>query len=80
MWHLYILKCRDGSLYTGVALDVQKRIEDHEAGRGSKYVRSKLPVKLLHTESFRLKVSAFKREAFIKQLTRGEKLKLIRAA
>ena len=73
-----MLKCHDGSSYTGVALDIQKRIQDPKAGRGSKYVRSKLPIKLVYQKSFRLKSSAFKREAAIKQLTRAQKLDLIK--
>ena len=77
MWHLYILQCSDKSLYTGIALDVKQRVREHAAGRGSAYVRSKLPVKLVYQESCRSRSSALKREAEIKQWTRREKLALI---
>ena len=80
MWFLYILRCEGGALYTGVTRDIPRRIREHAGGRGSKYLRSRTPLKLVHSESFRRKSSAFKREALIKSWSRAKKLELIRAA
>ena len=77
MWYLYILRCADGSLYTGVTKDVEKRLAAHSGPKGSRYVRFRLPARLVHRESFRLKTSAFKREAEIKRWTRPKKLALL---
>ena len=74
---VYILKCGDGSLYTGWTNDPEKRVRAHAAGRGAKYTRSRLPVEPVYTESFPEKAEAMRREAQIKRLTRGEKLALI---
>ena len=77
-WHLYILQCSDKSLYTGIALDVERRIREHTAGKGSAYVRSKLPIKLVYREPCRNKSSALKREAEIKGWTRRGKLAFLK--
>ena len=77
-WFVYILQCKDKSLYTGITNDLQKRLSDHRAGGGSKYVRSRLPVRIVHKENCRTKSKALKREAGIKRLTRQQKLKLIK--
>ena len=77
-WFVYILKCKDKSLYTGITNDIRKRLADHRAGRGSKYVRSRLPVRIVHSEKYLSKSKALKREAEIKRLTRQQKLKLIK--
>ncbi len=77
MWTVYILECADHSLYTGIALDPVKRLAAHNQGRGAKYVRSKLPVRLLYQEICLTKSSALRREAVIKQLSRSSKLALI---
>ena len=77
MWSVYILQCVDNSLYTGIALDVKRRIKEHTDGKGSRYVRSKLPVKLLYHEPCRGKSRALKREAEIKRLSRSKKLALM---
>lgn len=77
-WFVYILKCRDKSLYTGITNDIRKRLIDHRAGRGSKYVRSRLPVRIVRTETYKTKSKALKREAGIKRLARQQKLKLIK--
>jgi putative endonuclease len=74
VYHLYILKCSDNSLYTGITNDLENRLSKHEKGKGSKYVRSRLPFKLIHTEKFRTKSKALKREAEIKQWPREKKL------
>ena len=77
-WFVYILKCKDKSLYTGITNNIQKRLIDHRSGRGSKYVRSRLPVKIVHSEKVKTKSKALRREAEIKRLTRQQKLKLIK--
>ena len=77
MWYVYILRCADRSLYTGVTLNIQRRLKQHRSGKGSKYLRSHLPVKLVYKEAFRSKSAALKREARIKSLPRREKLVLV---
>ncbi len=74
---VYIVRCRDGSLYTGYAVDVEKRVATHNTGQGAKYTRSRLPVVLAYTETFETKSEALKREYAIKQLTRAKKEQLI---
>lgn len=76
-YYVYILRCGDGTLYTGYARDPQKRMQTHNAGRGAKYTRARLPVKLLYTECFSSRSEAQQREAQIKQLSRMQKLLLI---
>lgn len=76
-WQVYILECRDGSLYTGCTPDLNQRLQHHQAGTGAKYTRSRLPVKLVYSEKALDKSAAFKREAAIKKLPRSEKLKLL---
>ncbi|MBU0505512.1 GIY-YIG nuclease family protein [bacterium] len=74
---IYILKCCDKSLYTGITNDLEKRLSDHALGKGSKYVRSRLPFKLIYSEPAPSKSDALKRECAIKELTRDEKLALV---
>ena len=69
----YILKCSDGTLYTGWTVDLEKRLKSHNDGRGSKYTRARLPVRLVHQESFSSRKEAMQREYEIKQLSRKEK-------
>ncbi len=76
MYHVYILKCHDGTLYTGSTNDLQKRLETHNLGKGAKYTRGRLPVKLVYSESFATKGEALKREIALKSLPRKEKLLL----
>ena len=76
-WFVYMLECADGSLYTGVSNDLAKRVEKHNAGKGAKYTRSRLPVKLVYSETAPDKGEALKKEIKMKQLSRAEKLKLI---
>ena len=76
---VYILRCGDGTLYTGWTNDLEKRLRTHAAGRGGKYTRARLPVELVYTESCASAHEARSREWHIKQLTRGEKLRLIEA-
>jgi len=78
MYTLYILRCKDNSLYTGIAKDLEKRLEMHRAGTGSKYVRAKSPFAVVYTEECKDRSSATKREIEIKKLSKFEKEKLIR--
>lgn len=77
MYFVYIVRCSDNTLYTGSTNDIENRISAHNAGTGSKYTRSRLPVDLKYKEVCRTKSAALKREAAIKKLTRIEKIKLI---
>jgi predicted GIY-YIG superfamily endonuclease len=72
-WLVYLLHCSDGSLYTGITNDLPKRLKAHAAGKASKYTRSRLPVKLAHSEPQRSRSAALKREAAIKKLSRRQK-------
>ena len=73
----YILRCSDGTLYTGWTGDVEKRLDAHNKGMGSRYTRARLPVKLAHKEEFTSKIEAMRRERAIKKMTRAAKQKLI---
>lgn len=75
--HTYILRCGDGSLYTGWTNDLSRRLAAHQAGKGGKYTRSHLPVELVYFESYATPHEAMSREAAIKRLTRRQKLSLI---
>lgn len=78
MCYVYILECADKSLYTGWTLSLENRLEKHNKGKASKYTRARLPVKLVYYELFDNKIDAQRREWNIKQLSRKEKLKLIK--
>lgn len=75
--YVYILQCRDSSLYTGWTNDLDARVSTHQAGRGAKYTRSRLPVKLVYYERLPDKSTALRREAELKHLSHREKLLLI---
>lgn len=77
MNYVYILKCGDGTLYTGWTNNLEKRVQAHNTGKGAKYTRARLPVELVYFEGFEEKVDAQRREYRIKKLSRKEKLKLI---
>ena len=77
MNYTYIVKCSDGSLYTGWTNNLEKRIKDHNAGRGAKYTKERRPVVLVYKEEFPTKQEAMKREWEIKRLSRKEKLSMI---
>lgn len=79
MWHLYILKCADGTLYTGITNDLERRIKQHESGQGAKYTRGRAPFKLLYTKKFKTRSAASKKEVEIKKMSRAEKLEIIKA-
>ncbi len=77
MNYTYILKCRDGSLYTGWTTDLERRLKEHNSGKGAKYTKSRRPVVLAYYETFDTKEEAMKREYAIKQLKRKDKLMLL---
>ena len=73
-WFVYMVRCADGSLYTGIAKDVARRCQQHNTGTASRYTRSRLPVELVYHEDHHSQSSALKREAVIKTMDRQEKL------
>ena len=75
---VYLLRCGDGSLYTGITNDLARRLAAHRAGKASAYTRSRRPLSLVYRERARDRSAALRREAAIKRLTRGQKLELIR--
>lgn len=77
-WFVYILRCGDGTLYTGVTDNVQKRFAAHCAGKGAKYTRGRGPLELVYTEEAEDKPAALRREYAIKRMKRAEKLELVR--
>lgn len=77
MQYVYVLECADGSFYTGYTTDVNRRVEEHDAGEGAKYTRGRTPVELVHVEAFESQSAAMAREYEIKQLTRLQKERLI---
>ena len=78
-WFVYILRCSDGTLYTGVTDDVQRRLAAHRAGKGAKYTRGRGPLELVYTQEQPDKSAALRREFQIKKLTRPQKVRLISA-
>jgi putative endonuclease len=76
-WLVYILECSDNSLYTGITNNLERRLEEHRAGRGAKYTKHRNPLRVRYTEYRRTKSAALTREAAIKSLARSEKLALI---
>ena len=76
-WKLYILRCVDGTLYTGITTDVEKRLEAHRTGKGAKYTRGRGPLELVYTEECGDHSAALRRELAIKALPREEKWKLL---
>lgn len=79
-WFLYILECRDGSLYTGITLELERRLTQHNGGKASRYTRARLPVKMVYTEKCKNRSLALRREWAVKSLSRGEKERLIQTA
>ena len=75
-WYLYILRCGDDTLYTGITTDVQRRLADHRAGKGAKYTRGRAPLELVYEESCGTHSDALRREYAVKALPRAEKEKL----
>ncbi len=77
-WKVYILRCADDTLYTGVSTDVQRRLRTHNAGKGAKYTRGRLPVKVAYTTGGMSRSEALREENRIKSLTRVKKLMIIK--
>lgn len=75
-WYLYILRCGDDTLYTGITTDVQRRLADHRAGKGAKYTRGRAPLELVYEEKCGTHSDALRREYAVKALPRAEKEKL----
>lgn len=75
-WYLYILRCGDGSLYTGITVDVEKRLAAHRSGRGAKYTRGRGPLELVYSECCGTHSQALHRELEIKALSREEKCRI----
>ena len=78
MYYVYLIECQDGTLYTGITTDVQRRFEEHRDGKGGAYTSSKKVKKVLYTEKYPDRSSALKREAEIKSWKRNKKLALIK--
>ena len=76
-WYLYILRCGDGTLYTGITTDIEKRLEQHRTGKGAKYTRGRAPLELVYREVCGSHSDALKREIAVKRMTRPDKEKLI---
>lgn len=76
-WSLYIIRCTDDSLYTGITTDIKRRLKQHTAGTGAKYFRGRLPEQLVYLETGHSRSSASKREIAIKRLRRSDKEKLV---
>jgi len=80
MWHVYIIECKDKTLYTGVTTDINRRILEHNSGKGGRFTRFRTPVKLVYDQKAANRSGALRREAEIKKLSRSDKLDLISAA
>lgn len=76
-YYLYILRCGDGTLYTGIAADVDRRLAAHQSGKGAKYTRGRGPLEVVYQEECADKSAALRREVAVKKLSRAEKLALI---
>jgi len=76
-YSVYIVKCNDGTLYTGISNNVDNRVAKHNSGTGAKYTKTRLPVRLVYTKVIGTKSDALKEEYRIKQLSKSEKLKLV---
>ena len=76
-WYLYILRCKDSTLYTGITTDVEKRFEAHQSGKGAKYTRGRGPLELVYRETCGTYSDALKRECAVKELSRLQKQDLI---
>ena len=73
MWYIYLLRCSDKSLYCGITNNIERRLKAHQSGKGAKYTRGRLPVKLVYTECVETKSEALKRELKIKKYSKDKK-------
>jgi putative endonuclease len=76
-WIVYIIQCSDKTLYTGTTSDIERRVKEHNTKKGSKYTRTRLPVRLVYTETYNKRSEALKREIQVKAWTRAKKIALI---
>jgi putative endonuclease len=76
-WFVYVVRCGDGTLYTGISRDVEARVAKHNRGQGARYTRGRAPVTVVHTERKSSQTAALRREAAIKALSRTKKIALI---
>jgi putative endonuclease len=79
-WSVYLLRCGDGTLYCGIALDAEARLEAHRCGKGAKYTKGRGPLELVHVESHPDKSTALRREREIKRMDRAAKLQLMKGS
>jgi putative endonuclease len=79
-WQVYVVRCSDRSLYTGITTDVERRLRQHRAGTGAKFFRGRSPLALVYLETGHSRSSASRREAAIKALSRGQKEQLLRSS
>jgi len=79
LWILYILQCRDGSFYTGITKDLERRLQMHQQGKASRFTRARLPIKLIYQERCSGRTDALVRECRVKGLPKRKKLELIRS-
>jgi putative endonuclease len=77
-WHVYIIRCSDDSLYTGITTDIDRRFQQHLKGRGAKYFRGRQPLQVVYLENDHSRTSASRREAQIKTMSRTDKDILVR--
>ena len=77
-YYTYILRCGDDTLYTGFTTDLEHRLQTHNAGKGAKYTKARLPVEIIYHEEYPTKEEAMRREAAIKKLTRKQKIELMK--
>ena len=78
MWRVYIIRCKDNTLYTGITTDISRRITEHNRKKGGNYTKTRLPVTLAYSESHPTRSKALKREAQIKNWTREKKLSFLK--
>ena len=78
-WYVYVLRCGDGTLYTGITTDLDRRIREHNEGTGSRYTAARRPVTLLHQETAPDRSTAARREIAVKRMPRAAKLALVRS-
>jgi len=77
-WHIYIIRCKDSKLYTGITKDLKRRIKEHKSGNGCKFTKYRTPIKLVYSEKAISRSCALKREAAIKHLPRKKKIELFK--
>ena len=78
MWFVYLIQCRDNSIYTGITNDLEKRFKHHKEGKGGRYTRNHKPIKILYSEQFETKSDALKREIQIKGWRKEKKINLVK--